>query len=101
MITKNGICLNVKESEYKSLKYGLLFYFSSKLYLEKFESNVEKYVNEESLKIKNKYKMNANFEVYLAISFYKKIEKRGFYIFDDVMKAEIKTDTLIVNTIVK
>lgn len=99
MVTANGICLDLKESEYKILKSGLLFHFSSKLYLEKFRNNVNKYIAEESIKLRNKYKMNANYELYLAISYYKKIEKRGFYIYDDIMKKEIKADTLFVNVI--
>lgn len=99
MVTANGICLDLKESEYKILKSGLLFHFSSKLYLEKFRNNVDKYIAEESIKLRNKYKMNANYELYLAISYYKKIEKRGFYIYDDIMKKEIKADTLFVNVI--
>lgn len=101
MLTKNGICLKLSESEYKILKYGLVFYFSSKMYLEKFEHNVENYVEQENLKLRNKYKMNGNFEVYLAISYYKKIEQRGFFVFDNVENKEIKADTMFLNVIIK
>ena len=97
MLTKNGICLKLNESEYKTLKFGLIFYFSSKLYLEKFENNVEKYVEEESIKLINKYKIKSNFEVFLAISFYKKIEQRGFFIYDDVKNKEINENCLFIN----
>lgn len=99
MVTKNGIYLNLKESKYFVLRFGLFFYFSSELYLEKFNKNVDKFVEEESLKIKNKYKVNANFELYLAFSFYKKIEQRGFYVYDDVTKTEINPNTLFLNMI--
>lgn len=101
MLTKNGICLKLSESEYKVLKYGLIFYFSSKLYLDKFINNVEKYVEEETIKLKNKYKVNGNFDVYLALSYYKKIEQRGFFVFDDVEKTEIKADTVFLNVIIR
>ena len=99
MLTKNGICLKINESEYKCLKFGLIFYFSSKLYLDKFKNNVEKYVEEESIKLNNKYKILSNFEIYLAISYYKKIEQRGFYIYDDIKNVEIKENCLFINII--
>ena len=99
MLTKNGICLKLDESEYKVLKYGLIFYFSSKLYLEKFVNNVEKYVEEETIKIKNKYKIQCDFELYLAISYYGKIEHRGFYIYDDVLKQKVTSNCLFTNTL--
>lgn len=79
-MTKGGIYLNIEESTYKISKYGLTFYFSSKFYMEKFEENVEKYVETESLKLKNKYLTDCYFEKYLAVSYYRKIEKRGFKI---------------------
>ena len=100
MLTKNGICLNIEESEYKVLKCGLLFYFSSEFYLQKFKNNVDNFVITESLKMKNKYKINSNLELYFALSFYKKIEKRGFFIYDDVSKKEIKEQNLfVINTL--
>lgn len=100
MLTKNGICLNIEESEYKVLKCGLLFYFSSKFYLQKFKNNVDNFVITESLKMKNKYQINSNLELYFAFSYYKKIEKRGFYIYDDVLKREITEENLfILNTL--
>ena len=101
MLTKNGICLKLSESDYKLLKYGLVFYFSSQFYLDKFKNNVENYIEQESLKLKNKYKINSNFEVYLALSYYKRIEQRGFFVFDDVEKREIKSDTIFLNVIIK
>lgn len=97
MITKNGIFLNLDESNYKILKYGVIFYFSSLLYLEKFEKEVELYVNAETIKLRNKYKVESDFTLYLAIAFYKKIEKRGFYIYDEVNKREIKNNSLFIS----
>lgn len=99
MLTKNGICLKLDESDYKIIKHGLIFYFSSKLYLDKFVNNVDKYVEEETIKLKNKYKVNGNFILYLSIAYYKKVEQRGFYIFDDVKKKQIDKDILILNVI--
>ncbi len=48
-MTKAGIYLNLDESTYKVKKFGLLFYFSSLLYMEKFNKNVEKYVEMENI----------------------------------------------------
>ena len=100
MLTKNGICLNIKESKYCVMKYGLIFYFSSELYFNKFTNNVDNFVITESLKMQNKYKINSNLELYFALSYYKKIEKRGFFIYDDVSKKEINEQNLfILNTL--
>ena len=60
--------------------------FSSNFYKEKFEREVSKYVEEEELKINNKYKTQINVGLYLAVSLYKKIEKRGFRVFDNLKK---------------
>lgn len=100
MLTKSGICLNIKESNYCILKYELIFYFSSEFYMNKFLNNVDNFVTTESLKMKNKYKINSNLELYFALAYYKKIEKRGFFIYDDVSKKEIKEQNLfVINTL--
>lgn len=83
---QNKVCLNINESEYKSSFGGFNFYFSSNFYKEKFEREVQKYVEEEELKINNKYKTQINVGLYLAISLYRKIEKRGFRVFDNLNK---------------
>ena len=44
MKTSRGIYLNLKESEYSFSFHGLIFYFSSKQYLEKFANNVQNYI---------------------------------------------------------
>ena len=93
-MTKAGIYLNLDESTYKVKKFGLLFYFSSLLYMEKFNKNVEKYVEMENIKLANKTKLVINFNKLFAISYYKKIEKRGFKIKDLVTNKEIKSYTI-------
>lgn len=99
MKTENGIYLDLKESEYKVLKCGLVFYFSSKFYMEKFKKNVENYTHDEMLKLYNKYKVSSNFKIYLMIAFYKKIEKRGFRIVDKVNKRELEENIVITEQI--
>lgn len=83
---QNKVCLNINESEYMTTFGGFNFYFSSNFYKEKFEREVSKYVEEEELKINNKYKTQINVGLYLALSLYKKIEKRGFRVFDNLNK---------------
>lgn len=80
MKTERGIFYNLEESTY-TLNYNeYIFYFSSELYLNKFKDTVEEFINYETLKLKNRYKCYLNLRSMLLISYYKRIEKRGFYI---------------------
>lgn len=79
-MTKNGIEFNLNKSNYKILKGEFIFYFSSKFYLEKFTNEVDEYVENESRKIRAKYKVDINLINYFMVAFYKQIEKRGFLI---------------------
>lgn len=99
MKTENGIYLDLYESEYKVKKLGLTFYFSSKFYMEKFQNQVETYTHNEMLKLYNKYRVSSNFKIYLTIAFYKKIEKRGFRIYDNIRNQEINRNVVISETI--
>ena len=99
MKTENGVYLDLTESDYKVKKLGLTFYFSSKFYMKKFENDVEFYINNESLKIFNKYKVTNNFKQFLAIAFYKRVEKRGFRIYDNINRKELSRNLVISETI--
>ena len=89
MKTRRGIELNLKESEYKTKIRGLSFYFSSKTYLTKFIEKVENFSIVENLKFQSKYNIKVSLEMIFIIALYKKIEKRGFRIFDEINKKEI------------
>ena len=78
MLTKNGIELEIEESKYKYKYKDLTFYFSSLFYLHKFEKELPIYIDNETKKLYNKYKVKADVTLMLAIALYKKIEKRGF-----------------------
>jgi len=78
MLTRNGIELNIDESNYKTNYKGLTFYFSSMFYLRKFEKEIENYIDNETKKLYNKFKVRSDYTILLSISLYKKIEKRGF-----------------------
>lgn len=101
MKTKNGIYLNLEESEYKLNYNGLIYYFSSEFYMLKFNNNVKQFILEETSKIKSKYKINIYLDTMFAISFYKKIEKRGFRIVykENEKVKELSEDVLIANQI--
>ena len=74
------IYYNISESEYKVDYQNFTFYFSSILYKRKFIRELKDYVNDESFKLKTKYQNYLEATEYLALSLYKKIEKRGFYV---------------------
>ena len=54
------------------------YYFSSVFNLKRFVNNYDYFVEEETNKLKAKYKVNIDIYDYLVMVFYKKIEKRGF-----------------------
>ena len=76
---------NINKSEYYFKVNKLTFFFSSKFNKTRFENGFIDYVNEETNKIKAKYKVNINLTNYLLLTYYKKIEKRGFKVltYDD------------------
>lgn len=77
---------NIEESPFFVEYIDFTFYFSSAFYQRNFKLKLPGYIREEEFKLKNRYRiMNERFfeilhEV-LAISLYKKIEKRGFRVF--------------------
>ena len=77
---KTVVYQNIKESVFDYEIYNLCFHFSSLFNKNRFIENVQTYVNLEEMKIINKYQLQIDIKKYLAIAFYKKIERRGFYI---------------------
>lgn len=65
-------------SNYKLDYKRFTFIFSSKFYINKFQKEIENYVDIEDKKLYSKYKIILEDKEYLALSLYKKIEKRGF-----------------------
>ena len=100
MITKNGIELNIKESKFNFVINETKFYFSSELYMNKFKNEYKTFIDMETIKLKNKYKFNIRADLMLLLEFYKRIEKRGFYIKNLSNNQEITENTsfnLIIN----
>lgn len=82
MLTKNGIELDLRKSHYIYIFKNYIFYFSSELYLKKFKEGLLNFIFLENTKISNKYKIKIDLSDYLSVSFYKKIEKRGFRVIE-------------------
>ena len=101
MTTIRGIYLDIKESDYSVTMQGITFFFSSKYYLEKFTNKVLEYVAIETAKLYIKYGIKINLDIYFMIVYYKKIEKRGFRIYDENKKQEITDNVEFINTLIK
>ena len=56
----------------------------------------ENYIKEENLKIENKYHVNLLANYYLLISFYNKIEKRGFRVENSVTNARVSKNLTFI-----
>lgn len=76
---------DINKSEYYFRVNKLTLFFSSNFNKTRFENGFIEYVNEETNKIKAKYKVDINLTNYLLLAYYKKIEKRGFKVltYDD------------------
>lgn len=78
---------NIEESPIYYEYDNFTFYFSSAFYRRNFKLRVEQYIKEETYRLKNRYKVinekffNDFLKEVLLISFYKKIEKRGFRVY--------------------
>lgn len=82
------IFYNIDESTYKVDFKNFTFYFSSLLYQRKFIDELSSYIKDESFKIKTKYQNSIEASEYLALSLYKKIEKRGFNVLYKGLKVD-------------
>lgn len=69
---------DINESNYIFKYDDLLFYFSSKFYLEKFTKEYANFIKDETMKLKIKFKCNIYCDEMILLLLYKKIEKRGF-----------------------
>lgn len=89
-MTRNGIEYELNKSpyiyNYDDGDNNVNFYFSSQYNLDRYKDRYENYVSSEIIKFKTKYNIASYDELYrnlslsFMIAFYRKIEKRGFYI---------------------
>lgn len=99
MLTKNGIELDLKSSNFKYKLFNYVFYFSSEFYLNNFRNNVKLFYEIEEIKLRNKYRIPIELRLYLVFSYYKKIEKRGFYVVNEKTKEVIPENISFKNLI--
>ena len=73
---------NIIESCYYFDYKTYRFYFSSLLNKKRFVNRIDEFVLDENLKNSNKYGVKIDLTNYLIIVLYKKIEKRGFRVYN-------------------
>ena len=71
-------------------------YFSSEFNKTRFLKNYSIYAQEECKKIENKYHVKINANYYLLFAFYKKIEKRGFRIENNITGKRINENLTFI-----
>ena len=72
---------NIEDSDYVFDFQRFTFYFSSKFYIEKFKKELDNYIDIEQKRLIKRYDTILESSEYLALSLYKKIEKRGFRVY--------------------
>lgn len=73
--------LSLSDYQYEFKRF--IFTFSSKFYIMKFERELLSYIKYNTDSLINKYGIYLEADEYLALSLYKKIEKRGFQVLFD------------------
>lgn len=92
--TVNGIYHNLRESKYTISNGEVVFFFSSKLYRDKF---LKQYENHRVI-YKNKMNVPLNMDTLSDVLLYESIEKRGFFVrleraritYDDLYKYALR-----------
>ena len=79
----NKVYNDLKESPFTYEMDGFLLTFSSVFHRNKYKKEIKSYIKNESLKFKNRYKVNDDLKDVFIIAFYKKVENRGFMVFRD------------------
>lgn len=80
-MTSKDIYHDIEDSIFFIDRANMRFYFSSEFNRVRFTKNYRQYIKEQTFRIKNKYHVNIKLDEYLLVALYKKIEKRGFRIY--------------------
>lgn len=82
MKSARGIYYDIKESDYYTKlnvnNEEIILYFSSNFLKKKFLDNIALYIHNENIKLSIQYKIDIDATKLLILSYYKRIEKRGF-----------------------
>lgn len=96
MKSARGIYYDIKESDYFTKlnvnNEEIILYFSSNFLKKKFLENITMYIHNENIKLSLQYKIDIDATKLLILSYYKKIEKRGFRVL--INDKEIINDNL-------
>lgn len=96
-----GTETDLKRSNYKFSFNGLTYYFSTPKNVERFSKGLHEYIEQEQIKFQNRYKTTIKLKTFLIIEYYRKIEKRGFRIYDELSKKEITENVKFINSILE
>lgn len=80
MITRNGVCYNLKKSPYRMEDESLTFVFSSALHMEKFEKQRKAHRKKINESLTKRFGLAVDVSVLADVVLYKRIETRGFLI---------------------
>lgn len=94
-MTDNIIYYDIDKSPYIYENIYFTFYFSSQFYKNKFINEVYNYTSNEQDKLKVKFKNKVDFLKILMLDYYKKVEKRGFKVYDKNKEKFVKKDYVI------
>lgn len=80
MLTKNGVCYDLKESPFTYEWRGIVYFFSSNMHRNHFKRDVVK--KEEWLEdsLTRRFKCTVRLPILADIQLYTQIETRGFYV---------------------
>ena len=80
MLTKNGVCYEIKQSPYRYKENGLTFVFTSKTHLNKFKEKKAENRDIINYSLSKRFNYKVDVSELADIVLYRKIETRGFLI---------------------
>ena len=89
------IYYNIDESDIELRYKDLVFYFSSEFNIERYRNKIIRFIEEENYKLKAKYNVEVDLSDMLMISYYMKIEKRGFRVYKRIIDLDHNENKLI------
>lgn len=84
VLTKNGICYDLKDSPYFCFVGVYKFFFSSPAHLNRFKVGLEANRDWLNDSMTRRFKFEMQMDVLADFSLYRKIETRGFLIINDL-----------------
>lgn len=82
MLTKNGICYDLDESQFICSTPFFEYRFSSGKHLEKFRENAEKRKAWLNDSMSRRFHIDVDMEILAELQLYMQVETRGFYVSD-------------------